>query len=116
MREALLLPLSIALAATAVRLATFSHASPVDVWPTLAAAGAVALSCVPGPYFRAVFSNGAARQLAAVAWRLLTMLVAFGLAGWWEGAARNCYLTTLLACYFVALPLESWLLIRQCRL
>lgn len=116
MRDALTLTLAIVATAVLSRIATISHAPQIGNLPVIWAGSAVALSCVPGLSFRALFPNGAALQLAAVTWRMMAMLAALGCAGFLEGAARNCYLTSLLACYFVALPLESWLLIRQSRL
>jgi hypothetical protein len=115
LRDMLILSAVLVAVAALCRLATFNHAPQPSAWPTCVALAAVWLSCLPGLSFHLVFSNGAARQLGAITWRLLTMLLALGMAGTWEMPARNYYLTTLLACYFVSLPLESWLLIRQCK-
>ncbi|MCA9126385.1 MAG: hypothetical protein KDB22_04840 [Planctomycetales bacterium] len=94
-------------------VATFNHGSAVNSPPALAAMLATLVGCLPPLAFRSRLSNGAVRQLAVVAWRMGALIPAVGLVRFWDGDERNCFLTTLLACYFVALPLESWLLIRD---
>ncbi len=107
------LVLAISTAGGLTLLATFSRVGWLGLNPTLIAIGVTLLGCLPPLSFSSLFSNGAANQLAVVAWRLGVLIPSLALAQSWEGAERNCFLGVLLACYFVALPLESWLLIRE---
>jgi hypothetical protein len=54
-----------------------------------------------------LISNGVARQLFYVVWHFALLLPAVILLTVWEGSERKCFVHALLACYFVALPLES---------
>jgi len=111
--DTVILVAAIALAAVVINLATFSHVTPQNPKPALVATLCTVLGCVPGIWLGTLLSNGAATQLAAVAWRLATLLPCIALSRMWIEDERNCYLMTLMACYFVALPLESWLQIRD---
>jgi hypothetical protein len=101
------------MAAGLVAIATFSHASFAGLWPVLGAALVTIFASVTPLVLKTAIRNGAAFQLSVVTWRLMVMLpaLAWGMAQ--TGATRNSFLTALMACYFVALPLESWLLVRD---
>ena len=114
-RESLVIAVATALTAAVATLATFSHAPHVDPWPAIAAATSVLFALLPPLYLRRQLSNGAARQMAVIAWRLPAMLASLLLANQWDGLSRKCFIAALMACYFVTLPLESWLLIRECK-
>ena len=113
MKISLLLATAIAVAAVAVYVATFSHA-PAEARPLYALAGAwTAVAAIAPIWLEGLIFNGGTFQLAVVTWRLITMLGAFVIAGIIPSETRNYFLSTLMACYFVALPLESWLLARR---
>ena len=80
-------------------------------WATLA----VCVAFVPPLWFEVLIGQSAAGPLATVAWRLGVLLPAVLLSRYEIEAERNCAQVTLLACYLMILPLESWLLIRQSR-
>jgi len=73
------------------------------------------MACVPPLWIARFFSNGAVAQLAVTVWRLGILLPAVLWSMQQTAAARNYFCIALLACYFAALPLESWLLARQIR-
>ena len=99
--------------AATVYLATFSHA-PTEARPYYALAAIWTATATVAPiWLESLIFNGGTFQLAVVAWRLMTMLGAFAIAGSFPIEIRNYFLSTLMACYFVALPLESWLLARR---
>jgi hypothetical protein len=106
---------SITVTATVVYIATFRHSGPSSVKYIFAGALAcVAATITPIWLERWVF-NGASYQLLIVAWRLGTMLFALAVSSQFSLPERNYIITTLLACYFVTLPLESWLLALRTR-
>lgn len=108
-----LLGLAVILVGGISYLATLSHAGPVTLRPAAAAIGLTLMGTLPPLSFRSLFSKALASHLAVTVWRIGILAPALVLARTWEGDERNCFITTLLACYFVALPLESWLLIHQ---
>lgn len=100
-------------AAAVVYVATFGHAPP-SAARLCAGAGAWTIAATIAPiWLESLIFNGATFQLAVITWRLMTMLGAVLIAQTFPAEARNCFLTTLMACYFIALPLESWLLARN---
>lgn len=111
--KSILLVTAISAAAGLAYVATLSRVGSVGATPAWVALAVTLMGCLPPLGFSSLFTNGAACQLAVVAWRLAALLPSLALLGYWEGAERNCFLICLLACYFVALPLESWLLIRE---
>lgn len=115
MRKTALILGAVAMAAALSSLATISHGLPFSPRAAGAAVTATLLASLPPLGFGRWLSNGAAKQLAVVSWRLAVVLPALGAAWRFEDTERKCYLVTLLVCYFVALPLESWLLIREAR-
>ncbi len=114
-RNVLLLTAAVGLATWAARLATISHGYTASQNPFVLAALVTLFGTVPPLLLAGLLRNGAANQLLVVAWRLAIMLPALALATRLEGDERKCYLIALMACYFVSLPLESWLLIRDAR-
>lgn len=109
----MLIALLVVLAAWISYRATISHGLVSGPWPAISAALITLLATLPPLYFTRLLSNGAANQLAVVSWRLAIILPAVALATKYVDDERKCYLITLLACYFISLPLESWLLIRD---
>lgn len=114
-KNALLIALLIALAAALSYRATISHGISAGPKPTVVAALVALMATIPPLYFTRLLSNGATNQLAVVAWRMAIMLPALAIAVRYTADERKCYLISLLACYFISLPLESWLLIRDVR-
>jgi len=113
LRLSLILVSIIGATAVAVYLATFRHA-PARARPFYALAAMWTATATVAPiWLESLIFNGATFQLAVVTWRLMTMLGAFVIAGALPSEVRNYFLSTLMACYFVALPLESWLLARR---
>lgn len=102
-------------AAYASTLATISHGTSASSRPAYLAALIVLLAVIPPLHFGRLNINAAAKQLLVVAWRLAILLPSAALAAKMDGEARKCFLVALLACYFISLPLESWLLIRDVR-
>ena len=110
-----LLSVAIAAAGVASAIATFNHGYHAAWWPSLVATVGTWLGVAPGLWVAGRVSNGPAKQLAIVVWRLMILLPCLVIGNTWDGDARKCFFITLLACYFVGLPLESWLLIRDVR-
>lgn len=115
LQNSLILLVAVLTAAVLAHLATISRVGPVAASPATTAALVMAGGFISPLWISPKLSNGAARQLFFVAWRLGILLPAVALSGWWDGEERKCFITVLLACYFVALPLESWLLIQEAR-
>lgn len=115
LKHALLISLMVAATAGLSYLATISHGVSTSSRPAIVAALVTLFGTLPPLMFASWFSNGAANQLAVIAWRFAIMLPALAIAFRYVDGERKCYLIALLACYFVALPLESWLLIRDVR-
>ncbi len=113
MRMSLLLATSVACVAVVVSIATFGHASRSCMLYCGLAALWTATAAITPIWLESLIFNGGTFQLAVVAFRLITMLGAFVVAGTFAIEERKYFLTTLMACYFVALPLESWLLARR---
>lgn len=113
--NSLLLMSAVGLAGGVSYLATFSRVGPLSPVPATSAVAVTLLGCLPALWLSRLLFNGVARQLAVVMLRLGILLPSLALLRFWEGDERNCFLTALLACYFVALPLESWLLIQDLR-
>ncbi len=85
-------------------------------WQSVALATlSVAVAVVPPLWIETVLGPMVAAPIAGVLWRLGVLLPVVVLSTYKLEAARNCVQVTLLVCYFVTLPLESWLLIRQTR-
>ncbi len=114
-RNALIISVLVTAAAWISYLATISHGFSPHPKPAVVAALVTLMGTLPPLFFGRLLSNGAANQLAVVAWRIGIMLPAIAIAARYAGEERKCYLIALLACYFVSLPLESWLLIRDVR-
>ena len=114
-KNALIITLLIAAAASISYRATISHGVDANFKPAVVAAVVTLFATLPPLYFTRLLSNSAANQLAIVAWRIAIMLPAVAIATRYGADERKCYLIALLACYFVSLPLESWLLIRDVR-
>ncbi len=106
---------AIAVTGGLVQLATISHNWSQSRIMAVVAMAWVAMATVVPTSFKSAINNGAAFQLLVVGWRLGAMLPALYFASFLVGDARNCFLVTLMPCYFVALPLESWLLAREAR-
>jgi hypothetical protein len=79
------------------------------------ATSGVALALIPPLWFEMWRGLGVAAPLATVAWRLGILLPIILYTSYQFEPSRNCVQVTLLACYLMTLPLESWLLIRQSR-
>ncbi len=74
---------------------------------------AVAAGLVPPLWFERLAPLKVAGPLATVMWRLGILLPVIAITTQLAEPVRNCMQGTLLACYLMTLPLESWLLIRQ---
>ncbi|MEZ6138265.1 MAG: hypothetical protein R3C53_25560 [Pirellulaceae bacterium] len=113
--QSTLITLAVLLAASFGYVATISHAGQISLRPAAMAVAATLFGALPPLAFGSVLSNAAARQLAVVAWRMAIMLPALFIMNKFDGMERICFIRCLLACYFVALLLESGLLIRDAR-
>lgn len=76
----------------------------------------VVVAMVPPLWIEFWMGRAVAAPLATVVWRLGILLPSALWSTYQMEPARNCAQVTLLACYLMTLPLESWLLIRQPRL
>ena len=76
---------------------------------------AVSVALIPPLWLEYFIGPMVAAPLATVLWRLGVLLPVVLFSTYQIEAARNCVQVTLLACYLMILPLESWLLIRQSR-
>ena len=76
---------------------------------------AACIAFIPPLWFELLIGPTVASPLATVVWRLGVLLPTVLLTRYEIEAERNCAQVTLLACYLMILPLESWLLIRQSR-
>ena len=74
---------------------------------------AVMVALVPPLWFEIVGNLKAAAPLVTIMWRLGVLLPVIVYTTGQMEPVRNCMQGTLLACYLMTLPLESWLLIRQ---
>ncbi len=113
--NSLLIVAAVTIVALLSYLATISHGITASPQPAIIAALVTLMGSLPPLHFGRLLRNGAANQLAVVAWRMGIMLPAVALAMRYDNGQRKCYLIALLACYFVSLLLESWLLIRDVR-
>ncbi|HBE71017.1 MAG TPA: hypothetical protein DDW52_22960 [Planctomycetaceae bacterium] len=113
MLQALLLSAAIATTGIATAVATFSHAPEIWLSGVLAAIGLTTMASVPPLFLCRRFSNGSTSALFVTLWRCGGLLPAIALLVTLDGDERKCFAVALLACYFIALPLESLLLIRQ---
>lgn len=95
-------------------LATNGRIEPVYLWPITVAALGNLCSLLPAVVIRNHFFRWTFRHLMALAWRFPIALSSLLLIPVWDGLERKCFLWALLTCYFVTLPLESWLQIRRC--
>lgn len=115
LRNSLLLLAAICTAGFIYYLATFSHGPANSSSLVVGAVCVSAMGCAPPLWLSLWISQGPPLQLAVIVLRLGVLMPAVGLSSGMEVAERNYFLAALLACYFVALPLESWLLIRDVR-
>ncbi len=113
LRISAVLAVAIGVTAVIVYLATFSHAPAIARPYFMLAAMWTATASIAPIWLESLIFNGGTFQLAVITWRLMTMLGAFVIATVFPSELRKYFLTTLMACYFVALPLESWLLARR---
>ena len=113
LQMSLILVGAISCVAAVVYVATFGHAPPAAAMYCALAAVWTATAAIAPIWLESLIFNGATFQLAVITWRLMTMLGAFVIVQTFPAESRNCFLTTLMACYFIALPLESWLLARN---
>lgn len=74
---------------------------------------AVIAALVPPFWFEVLANLKVASPLVTMMWRLGVLLPAIVYTTQQTEPVRNCTQGTLLACYLMTLPLESWLLIRQ---
>lgn len=94
-------------------IATNGRIEP-ELWaPTCTAWLANLLAIIPSVVVRNLVLHDGIRHLAAIAWRFPSALATSLLVSQFDGAQRNCFLITLVTCYFITLTLESWLQIRQ---
>jgi hypothetical protein len=85
-------------------------------WAAIVVAAVVAIAAlVPPLWFEFCLGRSVAAPTAVVAWRLGVLLPAVLFSASQAEPTRKCFQYTLLACYFIALPLESWLLSRYTR-
>lgn len=75
----------------------------------------VLAALIPPLWFEFLIGPSVAGPLAVVLWRLGVLIPAIMFTTHQIDPARKCCQVTILACYLVSLPLESWLLIRQTR-
>ena len=106
-----ILSLAIIIAGVLASAATISHGASISLRPAILAIGVTLFGILPPLQLSRLIANPAGKQLSVVAWRLAIMLPALAIGSHFVAEERKCYLNTLLACYFVALPLESGLLI-----
>lgn len=105
----------VVLCAVVTHVATFSHATARTInLTTLAAAYALA-GTLPTLWFSRWIAKGAVRQLAVVLWRVTCLLPALITMQMIDQLAKSDFITPLLACYFVALTVESAMLIHEAR-
>ena len=74
---------------------------------------AVFTALVPPLWFEVLANLKVASPLVTAMWRLGVLLPVIAYTTQQIEPVRNCMQGTLLACYLMTLPLESWLLIRQ---
>lgn len=111
--QAIALSVAIAAAGVVGAVATFSHAPEIWGRSAVAAIALTTMASVPPLFLCRKFSNGSTSALFVTLWRCGGLLPAVALLATLEGDERKCFAVALLACYFIALPLESLLLIRQ---
>jgi hypothetical protein len=110
-----LLLIVIAVSAVGCCVAFIRSGKPYDLTSVAIAAAAVAVALIPPLWLEDWMASVAAAPLATVLWRLGVLLPVILYSTYKIEPARNCVQVTLLACYLMTLPLESWLLIRQSR-
>ena len=105
-------------------IVTTSLVCPVAFWLTgttcdfrsVALATTMAtVAFIPPLWIEVLMGPSVAGPIAVVLWRMAVLLPALLLTANQIEPARKCCQATLVACYLVSLPLESWLLIRQTR-
>lgn len=99
--------LAVALAGLSVGVATFNHVGPVAILPSTTAAVLVILGFIPATWIARYGSLGPGRHLLATGLHLGILLPAIVFLDHWQADQRKCFVLALLACYFVALSLES---------
>ncbi|GIW97498.1 MAG: hypothetical protein KatS3mg111_0831 [Pirellulaceae bacterium] len=97
------------------QVATIGHRWPGWWSPAVIAWAVMTISMLPPLGILPRIHAAPAAYLLIPTWRMLVLLGAVLIADWWPGEPRNHFFALLMACYFVVLPLESWLLIRQIR-
>ncbi len=112
-RDSLILACTIVVTGWLTYLATLSHAEPVAASHWLLASGLVLFAYLPALWISRLISNAAVKPLVVFGWRFSVLLPALAFTTRLSGDEINCFVAVLLACYLVALPLESWLLIRE---
>lgn len=86
-----------------------------ETWVAWAAAMVVLFACIPPLWFNCVMNAGPIMQLYVTSWRFGILLFGVALGYWISQPTRNYFYGSLMACYFGALPLESWLVARLVR-
>lgn len=95
---------------------SFSIASLDCGMQTVVLAALMAIfALIPPLWLEVLIGPSVAGPLAVVLWRLGVLIPAIMFTTHQIDPARKCCQVTILACYLVSLPLESWLLIRQTR-
>ena len=112
-RSTFILAAAIAVAGLLVYVATLRRVGDSCAQSATLACGLTLMAYLPPLWFSRWISRSAVRPLAISLWRIGVLLPVLMAATQLRGDQRNCFLYVLLACYFVALPLESWLLIRE---
>lgn len=106
---------AVTLLAAVIAVATFGHGVETKLKCGALAFAFTSLGLTPPLVIQKLFSHGAARQLVVVLWRFPVLLLAAWTIRYVDVEERNCFITALLACYFISLTLESWLLVRGVR-
>ena len=116
LRDSSVVALAISLAAiTGGAIATNGRSGSGFLAPILCAVACCLLVFVPAIALRNLEFLGANRFLAALLWRFPLSLAVIPLIYSRQGQPRKYFVFGLMTCYFIALPLESWLQMRQAK-
>ena len=96
-------------------LATFRLIGGGSISTAMTAIAMMLLAFLPPLWFSPRIEQKTLLPLIVFAWRFAFLLPALGMATRLQADERICFAAVLLACYFVGLPLESWLLIREAK-
>ncbi|MFN3190522.1 MAG: hypothetical protein ACE361_08365 [Aureliella sp.] len=96
-------------------VATLSRDATENAQPAFYAVILSLFGSLPAFWLARMISLEIARPLVVTGWRFGMLLPAILLHRELEPVQRNYFIIALLACYFVALLLESWLLVRDTR-